>query len=71
VWRLALFGRVLASVIALAPAAAAVAAVIQTALHPSRERLAGALVTVGVAVFCGLALWWMAPSASPWRTSSR
>jgi hypothetical protein len=60
VWRLAVFGRVLATVIAAVPAAAAIALWAQAALHPSVDRVVGALVTTGIAAVYGLFIWWMA-----------
>jgi hypothetical protein len=60
VWRLALFGRVIGTVIAAVPALIAVVLWIDAAAHPSMERLVVALVPTGIAVVYGLFIWWVA-----------
>jgi hypothetical protein len=60
VWRVAMFGRVLATVIAAGPAAGAVDLWVRTALDPSVDRLVPALVVSAFAAVYGLVMWWIA-----------
>jgi hypothetical protein len=60
VWRLAVFGRVLATVIAAGPAVMAVAVWVMAAERRSAEGALMAVTVTGVAAGFGLFLWWVA-----------
>ena len=60
VWRLAVFGRVLATIIAAVPALMAVVLWVQAAIQTSVDGALEALTLTGIAAVYGLLIWWMA-----------
>ena len=60
VWRLAVFGRVIATVVAAVPALMAVVLWVQAAVRMSSDGALEALTLTGISAVYGLFVWWMA-----------
>ena len=59
-WRLAVFGRVIATVVAAVPALMAVVLWVQAAVRMSSDGALEALTLTGISAVYGLFVWWMA-----------